>query len=338
MIDDPTPSDLGTEQMAWARRLKIRHLESFLVLDEAGTLTEAAARMHMTQSAMSHWLADLEELVGTSLVTRGRRIQLTPAGLIMKRLAISVLGDIARSHKELGAVAKGLTARLHIGSVWAGVARIVPRALTEFQVRYPHISITVSESPFGNLLEGLANKDLDLVVGSIDSRAHREQLAHRVLYEDNVCLVVGKGSRFWNRQEPGRMRLVDLQHDHWIMPPKGTLTRSQLDAVMLDHGISWLLPKVETAAITTLQALLQAGDYIGVCSEAMARYQESLGSMQILPLETPIRFGPVDVVWNTGNSSEAVRLFIEQLVLCSQWQDAATAPPPAPAPSAPSAA
>ncbi|MEG1770467.1 MAG: LysR family transcriptional regulator, partial [Comamonas sp.] len=41
----------------WARRLKIKHLELFLSLDEAGTLTQAAARLHMTQSAMSHWLA-----------------------------------------------------------------------------------------------------------------------------------------------------------------------------------------------------------------------------------------------------------------------------------------
>ena len=49
---------------SWARRLKVRHLESFLVLEEAGTLTEAAARLHMTQSAMSHWLAELESVSG----------------------------------------------------------------------------------------------------------------------------------------------------------------------------------------------------------------------------------------------------------------------------------
>lgn len=52
------------DQVAWARRLKVKHLESFMVLDEAGTLTEAPARLRMTQSAMSHWLADLEDLVG----------------------------------------------------------------------------------------------------------------------------------------------------------------------------------------------------------------------------------------------------------------------------------
>ncbi|QNN55783.1 LysR family transcriptional regulator [Diaphorobacter ruginosibacter] len=308
---------IQSEQMAWARRLKVKHLESFLVLDEAGTLTEAAARMHMTQSAMSHWLADLEELVGMPLVTRGRRIQLTPAGVLVKRLAISVLGDISRTHKELGAVAQGLTARLQIGSVWAGVAHIVPRALAEFQARYPHISVYVTESPFTNLLEGLANKELDVVVGSLDARAYRERLEHRELFEDNVCLVVGQGSPLWHSSEP-MVRLADLQDENWIMPPKGTLTRTQLDALLLEQGFSWLLPKVETAAITTLQALVHTGNYIGVCSEAMARYQASLGCMKILPLDTAIRFGPVGVVWNTDNHSEAVRLFVEQLTECSR--------------------
>mgnify|MGYP001213555400 CR=1 FL=1 len=45
-----------SEGTSWARRIKVRHLESFLVLDEAGTLRAAAERLHMTQSAMSHWL------------------------------------------------------------------------------------------------------------------------------------------------------------------------------------------------------------------------------------------------------------------------------------------
>ncbi|WP_311221069.1 MULTISPECIES: LysR family transcriptional regulator [unclassified Acidovorax] len=299
------------DQVAWARRLKVRHLESFLVLDDAGTLTEAALRMHMTQSAMSHWLADLEELVGMPLVTRGRRIQLTPAGIIMKRLAVSVLGDISRTQMELGAVAEGRTARLHIGSVWAGVARGVPQALAEFQALYPHISVTVSESPFGQLLEGLQNKQLDVVVGSLDARAHDARLEHRELFEDNVCLVVGRASRWWNAT--GTVRLADLLQENWIMPPKGTLMRAQLDTALLDSGAPWLLPKVETAAITTLQALVHQGDYVGVCSEAMAQYQATLGNMQILALDRTIRFGPVGVVWSRDNPSEAVQRFVEHI-------------------------
>lgn len=302
---------MSYEHVAWARRLKVKHLESFLVLDEAGTLTEAAVRMHMTQSAMSHWLADLEELVGMPLVTRGRRIQLTPAGVIMKRLAVGVLGDISRTQAELSAVAEGRSARLHIGSVWAGVARGVPQALAQFQALHPYISVTVSESPFGNLLEGLENRQLDVVVGSLDSRAYQARLEHRELFEDNVCLVVGRASRFWDTAGP--VRLADLLQENWIMPPKGTLMRSQLDTALLDTGASWLLPKVETAAITTLQALVHQGDYVGVCSEAMAEYQAGLGSLRILPLDRTIRFGPVGVVWSRDHPSEAVRLFVDHI-------------------------
>ncbi|BFO56172.1 LysR family transcriptional regulator [Acidovorax sacchari] len=302
---------MSLEHVAWARRLKIRHLESFLVLDEAGTLTEAAARMHMTQSAMSHWLADLEELVGMPLVTRGRRIQLTPAGVIMKRLAVGVLGDISRTQLELGAVAAGRSARLHIGSVWAGVARGVPQALAQFQALHPYISVTVSESPFGNLLEGLENRQLDVVVGSLDARAWQGRLDHRELFEDTVCLVVGRASRFWDA--PGPVRLADLLQEDWIMPPKGTLMRSQLDTALLDSGASWLLPRVETAAITTLQALLHQGDYVGVCSGAMAEYQATLGNLRMLPLDRVIPFGPVGVVWSRDHASEAVRLFVEHI-------------------------
>lgn len=322
---------MGTyDQVAWARRLKVRHLESFLVLDEAGTLTGAAARMHMTQSAMSHWLADLEELVGMPLVTRGRRIQLTAAGVVMKRLAIGVLGDISRTQLELNAVAQGRSARLHIGSVWAGVARGVPQAIAEFQQLHPYISVTVSESPFGGLLEGLENRQLDVVVGSLDARAHQARLEHRELFEDNVCLVVGRSSRLWNSDDV--LRLPDLAHENWIMPPKGTLMRSQLDAALLDAGMPWLLPKVETAAVTTLQALVHQGDYVGVCSEAMAQYQQQMGNMKLLRLDRTIRFGPVGVVWSRDNVSDAVMLFVDHI----QRTVSAVLPPAAhPAPPAP---
>src|SRR6218665_3513813 len=112
-----------SEGLSWARGIKVRHLESFLVLDEAGTLTEAAARLHMTQSAMSHWLAELESVAGpppggrggTAVVVGGGKVQLTPAGHLLKRLAITVLGDIVRTGRELHAVAAGRVPRLNVG-------------------------------------------------------------------------------------------------------------------------------------------------------------------------------------------------------------------------------
>ncbi len=299
------------DQVAWARRLKIRHLETFLVLEEAGTLTQAADRMHMTQSAMSHWLADLESVVGMPLVVRKRRIELTPAGVVLKRLAISVLGDLSRTQLELGVVADGRSARLNIGSIWAGMAQLVPETVAEFQRRHPYVAVSVSESPFSSLLEKLEAKQLDVVVGSLDSRAHSDRLEHRELFVDNVSLVVGRASRFWDATDP--MSLRELAEADWIMPPRGTLTRTQLDAALLACGASWVRPKVETEAITTMQAMIHRADYVGACSQAMARYLAQLGNLRILNADAEIQFGPVGVVWSADNTADAVRLFVDEL-------------------------
>ncbi len=124
---------LPQDAVAWARRLRMRHLESFLVLIDAGTLTLAADRLHMTQSAVSHWLGEMEELVGARLVLRGKQMRLTPAGEAVRKLALRVLGEVSRTNDELVSLERGEVSRLHIGSVTAGIAHLLPRAILAFQ-------------------------------------------------------------------------------------------------------------------------------------------------------------------------------------------------------------
>jgi DNA-binding transcriptional LysR family regulator len=298
--------------ISWARRLKIRHLESFLVLDEAGTLTQAAARLHMTQSAMSHWLAELESVAGTPLVVRGRKVQLTPAGHMLKRLAVNVLGDVSRTGREMNAVAAGRVPRLNVGSVWAGIAGGLPEAVGAFQSAHADVAVAIHDGPFDNLLKGLETRALDAVIGVLDARAHQPGLEHEVLFDDHVALVVGQGSKHWARSDA--LTFQDTLHEQWVMPPPGTLTRIQMDAFLIEQEASWLVPRVETASLAMVQALLHTGDYVGVCSESMARYQASLGLFRQIRIDSSIRFGPITVMWNREHATATLRDFIGCLV------------------------
>jgi DNA-binding transcriptional LysR family regulator len=298
--------------LSWARRLKVRHLESFLVLDEAGTLTKAAERLHMTQSAMSHWLAELESVVGTPLIVRGRRVQLTPAGQLLKRLALSVLGDIARTGHEMHAVAAGHVPRINVGSVWAGIAGGLPEAVSAFQVDHPNVAVAIHDGPFDNLLKGLETRAMDAVVGVLDARAHRPGLEHRVLFEDRVALVIGQGSKFWRHR--GTLAFADVLHEQWVMPPSGTLTRIQMDAFLIEQGASWIVPRSETASLAMMQALLHKGDYVGVCSEAMGDYMASMGLVRKIAIDARIRFGPITVMWDQDHASATLMDFVHCLV------------------------
>jgi len=309
----------STDDTHWARRLKIKHLELFLLLDQAGTLTQAAAQLHMTQSAMSHWLAELESVVGTALVVRGRRLQLTPSGHLLKQLAINVLGDIQHTGKALSAVAAGRVPRLNIGSVWAGIAGGLPQAISAFQNLHEEVAVSIHDGPFATLLEGLETRAMDAVIGVLDARAHRGRLEHAVLFEDRVAVVIGRGSRFWS--DPAPPPFAELLRQRWVMPPGGTLTRIQFDAFLLEHGASWLTPRAETASLAMMQALLSKGDYVAVCSESMADEMASVGLFRKLPMESPIRFGPITVMWNADHVSSTLEDFIACLQrACAQLQ------------------
>lgn len=301
-----------SEGTSWARRIKVRHLESFLVLDEAGTLTAAAERLHMTQSAMSHWLAELEGVVGTPLVVRGRKVQLTPAGRLLKRLAINVLGDISRTGREMNAVAEGRVPRLNVGSVWAGIAGGLPEAVSAFQLDHADVAVSIHDGPFDNLLRGLETRALDAVIGVLDARAHQPGLDHQVLFEDQVAIVIGHGSKHWHQAEG--LSFTDVLQEKWVMPPSGTLTRIQMDAFLIEQAASWLVPKAETASLAMMQALLHKGDYVGVCSESMADYMASLGLFKKIAIGSPIRFGPITVVWNREHVSATLFDFVRCLV------------------------
>jgi DNA-binding transcriptional LysR family regulator len=303
----------------WARRLKIKHLELFLALDDAGTLTQAAARLHMTQSAMSHWLAEMESVVGTSLVVRGRKLQLTPSGHLLKQLAINVLGDIQHTGKALSAVAAGHVPRLNIGSVWAGIAGGLPPAISSFQERHEDVAVSIHDGPFASLLEGLETRSMDAVIGVLDARAHRDGLEHKVLFEDRVAVVIGSGSRYWS--QAAAPAFSELLRARWVMPPSGTLTRIQFEAFLLEQGASWLVPRAETASLAMMQALLLKGDYVGVCSESMADEMVRVGLFRKLPMESAIRFGPITVMWNSDHVNTTLKDFIACLrSACRQGQ------------------
>jgi DNA-binding transcriptional LysR family regulator len=303
------PHRSAPDATGWARRLKIRHLEYFLILEDSGTLSEAASRLHMTQSAMSHWLGELESLAGVKLVQRGRQIRLTAAGEALRRLAVRVLGDVARTHDELDVIAQGATASLHIGSVTAGIAHLIPDAITQFQKEHGKVQIRMSEGAFNLLLEGLDKRDLDLVVGSIDARAYGENLRHEVLFEDSIVAIVGPQHPLARKK--GRMDWPALFPYPWIMPPRGTLMRNRLETVLLECGGAGIRPQVETASIITIESMLRQTECVSVCSGSLGTHLHEVGVVRALPLT--MAFGPVGAVFRGGEDHPQVQQFLAVL-------------------------
>src|ERR1700752_1970252 len=101
--------------IAVMHKIELRHLRTLVALRDTGSLVEAAERLNLTQSALSHQIKDIEERAACTLFVRKTRpVRFTSAGRRRLALADDVLPAIRAAELELERLAGGETGRLFI--------------------------------------------------------------------------------------------------------------------------------------------------------------------------------------------------------------------------------
>lgn len=145
--------------------LEMRHLKSLSTLKEAGSLVEAAERLHLTQSALSHQLKDLEERVGCQLFIRKTKpLRFTTAGKRLLNLAQDVLPLVRSAERDLSRLAGGEAGRLHMAIECHSCYQWLMPTIDQFRNNWPEVEMDLASGFNFAPLPALARGDLDLVV------------------------------------------------------------------------------------------------------------------------------------------------------------------------------
>jgi DNA-binding transcriptional LysR family regulator len=101
------------------RRLRLRHLELLVALADEGTMRAAAGRLHLSQTALSKMLAEVEAGFGARLFERSPQgVAPNPLGEAVIYRARVMLGELARGKDEVDALRNGAEGVLRLGSLW----------------------------------------------------------------------------------------------------------------------------------------------------------------------------------------------------------------------------
>src|SRR5215470_2310330 len=116
--------------------LEVRHLRLVAAVAEVGSLTRAGDRLHLTQSALSHQLRDIESRLGAPLFLRvGKRLVLTPAGDVLARLE-QAEREIRQMGKERAGILR-LTTECYTCYHW------LPPLLIRYRRRFPRVEVRI---------------------------------------------------------------------------------------------------------------------------------------------------------------------------------------------------
>jgi LysR family transcriptional regulator for metE and metH len=173
--------------------IDIRHLETLTAIREGGSMVEASERLHVTQSALSHQLRELEDRLGTQLLNRRTRpLRFTTAGLRMLALADDVLPRMRSAERELKRLAAGRTGRLHMAIECHSCFQWLMPTLDVFREQWPDVVLDLSAAFSFAPLPALTRGDLDLVITSDPIRS--ESISYVPLFRYELVLAVSRKS------------------------------------------------------------------------------------------------------------------------------------------------
>ena len=248
--------------------LELRHLRTLSTLRDAESLVEAAERLHLTQSALSHQLKDLEEKLGMTLFVRKTKpVRFTSAGLRLLRLADSLLPQVRQAERDIQRLAGGQAGRLHMAIECHSCFQWLMPTIDQFRNAWPEVEVDFASGFFFAPLPALARGDLDLVVTS--DPLEIEDITYVPLFTYEALLAV-------SNQHPlstaHHVRPPDLEGEVLITYP---VERDRLDIFKQFLDPAGIEPaSVRTAEMTVMMMQLVASGR-GVCclpNWAMAEY------------------------------------------------------------------
>ncbi|MEO8654436.1 MAG: LysR substrate-binding domain-containing protein, partial [Ramlibacter sp.] len=184
--------------------LTLRQVRAFLAVAQAGSFTAAANRLHLTQSAVSVLISEIEAVFGLRLFDRTTRlVQLTDAGREFQPVAQKVMLELesaVASSRELAAQKRG---RVAIAATPLMSSLLLPRAIARYVELQPGVSVVLHDALAGQIQPKVRDGEVDFGIGTFE-RSARELVAEPLMTDTLVVACAVDHPLASRRQVPWR--------------------------------------------------------------------------------------------------------------------------------------
>ena len=231
--------------------IEIRHLKTLVALSEAGSLTQAAERVFLTQSALSHQIKALEDDIGGALfVRKSAPLRFSPAGDRLLAAARRVLEEIEAAQRDIAKLAAGAAGRLRIAVECHSCFDWLMPAMDTFREHWPEVEMDLVSGFHADPVALLKRDEADLAITS-DPRARRG-VAYLPLFQTEMQAILAHDHPLAAK---AYLTAPDFSHDMLITYPAPEDMFDLIRLVLKPAGIAFTRRTAElTVAILQLVA------------------------------------------------------------------------------------
>ncbi|MFC4274566.1 LysR substrate-binding domain-containing protein [Achromobacter aloeverae] len=297
---------------ALAARLKLRHLSCFLEVVEGGSLGAAAARLHVTESAVSKTIGELEEILGAQLFERLRTgMRPTAVGAAFGQRAREILQGLQAAADQAGNCGNRRQATLRMGAMPIASAIYLPTVLQHFVEHFPRCLVEVIVGPKDTLLEDLRQGKVDVIVGRLPPSEDMAGLSFEQIMLDQYVFAVARNHPLARRK---RLGMRDLMAHTLITPPKQTVVWDEVRRLFLANGIGEPPRVIEILDLNFARAFTLRHKAVWIASHSFLLAQDLVGPLHILPLDTAMLEAPIGLIRRAEAGRDDTQALLAELV------------------------
>lgn len=241
--------------------LTLRQLRAFAAVAQAGSFTAAARELHLTQSALSVLVRELEREVGVQLLDRHtRQVLLSEVGRGFLPTVQRLLGELGGAVADLTELRDKKRGVLRLAAPQLMACTLMPRAIAAYRKHHPGIEVRLADTLPEQLLAGLGAGQVELAVGQdvpVD-----EAILRRPLFRDRHMLVCPQDHPFARRRS---VRWRELSPWTFIAPTRDFRARVLPELAAGDRALLQRAGTQEVSYMTTALGMVAAGLGLTVC-------------------------------------------------------------------------
>lgn len=262
--------------------MELKQLHYFMEVAKREHISEAAADLHVAQSAISRQIANLEAELGVKLFVReGRNIKLTPIGAIFFDHTKTAMKAIEHATKQVEEYLDPDRGQIRIGFPTSLANHSLPTVISSFKNQHPNVDFHLRQGSYQYLIDSVKKREIDLAFLGPVPREDPDIDSH-ILFTENISALIPDNHPLAERDQ---LLLSDLKNDSFVLFPEGYILR---DIAMNACKQAGFTPNVSSEGVDldAIKGLVSAG--MGVTLLPDSTFYNSTPRFTVkLPIQVP---------------------------------------------------